>query len=108
MLTKEMMKSFFKDRGHNKIIGREALMNSAVMVLFCEIDGEIFILFEKRAEGLNAIDRGLKIRRSHENPYVKAMYDKYLDYPLSHKAHELLHTKYFPKFKQDTGAVANQ
>lgn len=52
MLTKEMMKSFFKDRGHNKIIGREALMNSAVMVLFCEIDGEIFILFEKRAEGI--------------------------------------------------------
>ncbi|WP_366769665.1 iron hydrogenase small subunit, partial [uncultured Fusobacterium sp.] len=24
---------------------------------------------------------------------------KYLDYPLSHKAHELLHTKYFPKIK---------
>ena len=54
---------------------------------------------EKRAEGLNAIDRGMKIRRSHENPYVKAIYDKYLDYPLSHKAHELLHTKYFPKIK---------
>ena len=41
----------------------------------------------------------MKIRRSHENPYVKAIYDKYLDYPLSHKAHELLHTKYFPKIK---------
>ncbi|MGL5174867.1 MAG: iron hydrogenase small subunit, partial [Cetobacterium sp.] len=26
-------------------------------------------------------------------------YDKYLDYPLSRKAHELLHTKYFPKIK---------
>ena len=57
------------------------------------------VVLEKRAEGLNNIDRSLEIRRSHENPYVKAMYDKYLDYPLSHKAHELLHTRYFPKFK---------
>ena len=57
------------------------------------------VTLEKRAEGLNNIDRSLEIRRSHENPYVKAMYDKYLDYPLSHKAHELLHTKYFPKIK---------
>lgn len=57
------------------------------------------IALEKRAEGLNNIDKSLKIRRSHENPHVKAIYDKYLDYPLSHKAHELLHTKYFPKIK---------
>lgn len=33
------------------------------------------ITLEKRAEGLNNIDRGLEIRRSHENPYVKAMYE---------------------------------
>ena len=39
------------------------------------------VVLEKRAEGLNNIDRNSKIRRSHENPYVKAMYDKYLDYP---------------------------
>ena len=58
------------------------------------------VVLEKRAEGLNNIDRNSKIRRSHENPYVKAMYDKYLDYPLSHKAHELLHTRYFPKFNK--------
>ena len=58
------------------------------------------VVLEKRAEGLNNIDRSLEIRRSHENPYVKAMYDKYLDYPLSHKAHELLHTRYFPKFNK--------
>ena len=59
------------------------------------------VTLEKRAEGLNNIDRSLEIRRSHENPYVKAMYDKYLDYPLSHKAHELLHTKYFPKLNNN-------
>lgn len=52
MLTKDTIKDFFCDRGHSKIIGREAGMNSAVMVLFCEIKGEIFILFEKRAKSI--------------------------------------------------------
>lgn len=50
---------------------------------------------EKRAHGLNSLDANLKIRRSHENIHVKAIYDKYLDFPLSRKAHELLHTRYF-------------
>ena len=36
---------------------------------------------------------------SNENPHVQAIYDKYLDYPMSHKAHELLHTKYFVRVK---------
>ncbi|MBO3445568.1 [FeFe] hydrogenase, group A [Clostridium sp. CCUG 7971] len=57
-------------------------------------------VLEKRAEGLNSIDRSLPLRRSNENPAVLAIYDKYLDYPLSHKAHELLHTKYFVKVKK--------
>ncbi len=52
---------------------------------------------QKRAEGLNNIDRSLQLRRSNENPQVLEIYEKYLDYPLSHKAHELLHTKYFAK-----------
>ncbi|MGL5664175.1 MAG: [FeFe] hydrogenase, group A, partial [Cetobacterium sp.] len=54
---------------------------------------------EKRAQGLNNIDVASEYRRSHENPQVLAIYEKYLDYPLSRKAHELLHTKYFPKIK---------
>ncbi|MGL4534082.1 MAG: [FeFe] hydrogenase, group A [Fusobacteriaceae bacterium] len=54
---------------------------------------------EKRAEGLNTIDKNSVIRRSHENESIKALYEKYLDYPMSRKAHELLHTKYFPKLK---------
>lgn len=54
----------------------------------------------KRSEGLNNIDRGLKLRRSHENPSVLKIYEKYLDHPLSKKAHELIHTKYFPKLKK--------
>ncbi len=54
----------------------------------------------KRGEGLNKIDSSLKIRRSHENESVLMIYEKYLDHPLSAKAHELIHTKYFPKLKR--------
>ncbi|MDR1831645.1 MAG: [FeFe] hydrogenase, group A [Fusobacteriaceae bacterium] len=54
-------------------------------------------ILEKRAEGLNAIDRAKEIRRAHDNPFVQAVYEKYLEYPCSHKAHELIHTRYFPK-----------
>lgn len=56
-------------------------------------------ILKKRAEGLNSIDEKLEIRCSHENPSVQRIYEKYLDYPMSRKAHELLHTKYFPKLK---------
>lgn len=59
------------------------------------------ITLEKRAEGLNNIDRTLEIRTAHDNPMVKAIYEKYLDYPLSHKAHELLHTKYFNRTRKN-------
>lgn len=54
---------------------------------------------KQRAEGLNTIDSSLELRVSNENPHVQAIYDKYLDYPMSHKAHELLHTKYFVRVK---------
>lgn len=59
------------------------------------------VTLEKRAEGLNNIDRSLEIRTSHDNPMIKAIYEKYLDYPLSHKAHELLHTKYFNRTRKN-------
>jgi len=57
-------------------------------------------ILQKRGEGLNSIDRSKDIRVSKENPAVQAIYDKYLDYPLSHKAHELLHTRYFVRRKK--------
>ena len=57
-------------------------------------------ILQKRGEGLNNIDREKNMRVSKENPEVQAIYDKYLDHPLSHKAHELLHTRYFVKRKK--------
>ena len=52
-----------------------------------------------RAAAINAEDASKTIRKSHENPYIKKLYDEHLDKPMSHKAHELLHTKYFKKHK---------
>lgn len=66
-----------------------------------KIKGNKQAALQKRAEGLNEIDRSKTLRRSNENPEVLAIYEKYLGRPLSHKAHELLHTTYFPKIKKN-------
>lgn len=58
-----------------------------------------FNIIKKRTAGIQAIDSGKDIRKSHENPYIKELYAKHLGKPNSHLAHELLHTKYFPKHK---------
>ncbi len=54
---------------------------------------------KKRAEGLYGIDEKSIIRKSHENPVIKKLYDEYLDKPGSHKAHKLLHTSYVEREK---------
>ena len=53
-------------------------------------DGEE--LAGERAKKLYGLDKHSDIRFSHENPAVKLTYSEYLDKPLSHRAHELLHT----------------
>ena len=47
-----------------------------------------------RAAGLYGEDASMSLRKSHENPEVKELYETYLEKPGSHKAHELLHTHY--------------
>lgn len=47
-----------------------------------------------RIEGTYAADRSLKMRKSHDNPAVRELYNDYLIEPLGHKSHELLHTHY--------------
>lgn len=47
-----------------------------------------------RQEAVYALDRKAKLRFSHENPAVQALYEKFLGEPGSEKAHELLHTHY--------------
>jgi NADH-quinone oxidoreductase subunit G len=58
---------------------------------------------EKRAERIEGIykeDAGLPLRKSHENPEVKQIYEEFLKEPLGHKSHELLHTHYTAKNKK--------
>ena len=52
---------------------------------------------EKRANALYSEDERQVNRQSHNNPQIKQLYDDYLGKPLSHKAHELLHTTYSAK-----------
>jgi NADH-quinone oxidoreductase subunit G len=49
---------------------------------------------EERGQILYGLDKVNHIRFSHENPSVVACYQNYLQHPLSHRAHELLHTDY--------------
>ena len=46
----------------------------------------------ERGETLYEIDRNNPVRFSHENASVQKAYDDFFDKPLSHRAHELLHT----------------
>ncbi len=47
-----------------------------------------------RAKALYDQDAAMPVRKSHENPAVKAVYDEFFGEPGSHKAHEILHTSY--------------
>ena len=47
----------------------------------------------ERGERLYELDRSYALRFSHENPAVEELYKSYLGAPLSHRAHELLHTE---------------
>jgi NADH-quinone oxidoreductase subunit G len=51
----------------------------------------------QRARGLYEDDTEKQIRFSHENPYVKKLYQEFLEKPLSEKSHHLLHTNYKPR-----------
>ena len=48
----------------------------------------------ERAKALYSEDAGMSLRKSHENPVVRELYETYLEKPGSHKAHEILHTSY--------------
>lgn len=51
-------------------------------------------VFKKRSDSIYSIDEKSKIRKSHENPYLKEAYKEYIGEPGGHMAHKLLHTTY--------------
>ncbi|MCB1331725.1 MAG: iron hydrogenase small subunit, partial [Maritimibacter sp.] len=51
-------------------------------------------LAQARRKTMHGIDAKAKVRQSHNNPQVQALYKEFLGAPNSEKAHELLHTQY--------------
>ena len=49
---------------------------------------------KKRMEALYRIDDASRLRKSHDNPQIQALYQNWLGEPLGEKAHKLLHTTY--------------
>ena len=61
-------------------------------------DSDILDTFKaKRAAALYQEDESKPLRASHKNPQIIALYEQYLGEPNSHKAHDLLHTRYAAK-----------
>ena len=52
---------------------------------------------QARIAAIYAEDESRELRKSHENPYVCALYEEYLGAPCGEISHELLHTRYFEK-----------
>lgn len=61
-------------------------------------NGDVEVL-HKRMEAIYREDRSKKIRKSHDNPYIKKLYDEFLGEPYGEKAHRLLHTHYTKRQK---------
>ncbi|MDI3534260.1 MAG: NADP-reducing hydrogenase subunit HndD [Thermosediminibacterales bacterium] len=54
---------------------------------------------ERRIKAIYEVDKGMKLRKSHENPAIKRLYQEFLGAPLQEKSHHLLHTCYAPRGK---------
>ena len=52
-----------------------------------------------RADSIYSIDEKSTIRKSHENPVLKKIYEEYLEEPGSYRAEKLLHTNYMKREK---------
>jgi NADH-quinone oxidoreductase subunit G len=56
---------------------------------------------ETRGRSLYNEDKGLRLRKSHQNPAVEKLYKDFLVKPLGEKSHHLLHTAYTSREKAD-------
>jgi iron-only hydrogenase group A len=56
-------------------------------------------LIQLRKDAINNFDDISKVKAAHKNPFIAELYDSYLDTPMSEKAHDLLHTHYELKIK---------
>lgn len=57
-------------------------------------------LRKQRMDAIYEVDKNLPLRKSHESPAVKKLYEELLIEPLSEKSHHLLHTTYRDRSKK--------
>ncbi|MDR2972206.1 MAG: iron hydrogenase small subunit, partial [Bacteroidales bacterium] len=55
----------------------------------------------KRLKAMYSEDESRTLRQSHLNPSITAIYKDYLGKPCGHLSHELLHTHYFDRSKEN-------
>ncbi len=58
-----------------------------------------------RAKATYEEDKDMPIRKSHQSPAIKTIYDEFLGEPCGHKSHELLHTHYVARDKYENKTV---
>lgn len=63
-------------------------------------------LRQKRVDGLYRQDKQMKLRLSHENEEIKALYQEFYGQPLSGLAEEMLHTFYYSREKDLGGKMS--
>jgi len=51
-------------------------------------------ILSKRMKAVYRVDKEMQFRQSHKNPAIETLYNEFLEKPLGHKSHELLHTSY--------------
>ncbi len=52
---------------------------------------------EERIRSTYQVDSEMEFRKSHENPAIDQLYKEYLEKPLGHRSHKLLHTHYIKR-----------
>ncbi|NLK09073.1 MAG: 2Fe-2S iron-sulfur cluster binding domain-containing protein [Firmicutes bacterium] len=61
-------------------------------------------ILKARMASIYDVDEAMVLRKSHENPSIKVLYEEFLGKPLGEKSHKLLHTPYVARSR--FGALA--
>ncbi len=65
------------------------------------------LIRKARTGGLNLDDRDHALRKSHQNPEVQQIYQDFLQKPLGHLSHQLLHTGYVDRSQQSQASAVS-
>lgn len=92
--TRKLLKAIQEGKAHYHMIEIMACPGGCIDGAGQPYIHEDISILQKRAEALYREDQNKIIRKSHENPFIKKLYDEFLGEPYGEKAHKLLHTSY--------------